>query len=88
MTSPGECPGDAACFADLFGGALVVGMGVGEREERDLAALELLEDPSSVGFAPGVYQDIADQIDVDQRGGALGESPDTFGYLLDGKTSS
>jgi hypothetical protein len=58
---------DPVFLADGVGRALVVGVDVRQRQQRDGAPAGLLEDAALVELAGGVDQRVADEIDVDQR---------------------
>ena len=73
---------DAAGFADVLGDSLVVGVDVGERDHRDLAPLDLAEDPAAVPAPAGVDQHVLGEIDVDARRRELLEAPDAWGQVL------
>src|SRR6516165_2833264 len=53
----------------------MIGVGVRQREHRELAAFELTQDPAAVPSPAGVDQHVADQVDVDYRSGALRQPP-------------
>ena len=59
-------------LADRVGGALMVGMGVGERDQSQGLVLDLALEPACDLLDRGVDQDVAGEVDVDRvRGEAL-----------------
>src|SRR5438270_2379624 len=42
------CQWDATRLTDVLGDALMIGVNMGQREEREVAALELFEDPTPI----------------------------------------
>ena len=56
----------AARLADVLGDALVVGVDVGQRHQRELDSLQLGEDPPPVPAPAGVDQHVLGQVDVDR----------------------
>ena len=73
---------DAARLADVLGAALVVGVDVGQRQHRDLAALELGEDAAPVPAPAGVDQHVLGQVDVDRGRRELLQPPDPGRQVL------
>ena len=63
-------------------GALVVGMGMGERVCPHLPPRELTHDSPASVAGGGVHQDVAQQEHVDRVRRQAGELPNAVGYLF------
>ena len=57
---------DRARLADRLGAALVIGMGVGQRQQRERPLLDLAQDPAPAELRRGVDQHVLGEVDVDR----------------------
>src|SRR4051812_3645578 len=75
---------DAERLADLLARALVVRVGVRERVRRDLAVLELAQDARAGASGGGVYQHVADHVDVHRVARTPVQEPEVVSQLAHG----